>query len=66
MLNKSELKGKLVSKELSIEKLAQLLGENPATIYRKIARNTFTLKEVEQIADMLHLSKEEAVSIFFA
>ena len=66
MLNVNKLKGKIVEKGFSIEKLSQILGINPSTFYRKIKNNSFEIEEADAIVKELGLSSTEATEIFFA
>jgi plasmid maintenance system antidote protein VapI len=59
------LKGKIVEKGWNVEKLAEQIGVDRSSMYRKL--NNFekiTIGEAKQIKDVLGLSTEEATSIF--
>lgn len=66
-MNVKALKQVLDEKGVSKEELANILGVDRATIYRRFAKNgeSFTIAEANVIKDTLGLSKEEANSIFF-
>jgi DNA-binding phage protein len=66
-VNLNKLRGKIVENELNVSKLATSLGIDRSTLYRKLNEegDKLTIKEANQIVDILHLSKEEAMSIFF-
>lgn len=65
-MNVNKLKGKLVEKEMNVEKLASYLGKNRATVYRKLnGGDGFTIGEVSVIKTVLELTDEEASAIFF-
>jgi len=68
MVNVNKLKGKIVEKDISIEKLADKIGIDRSTLYRKINTKgeTFTIKEADLIAKALKLNIEEVNSIFFS
>lgn len=68
MVNINKLKGKMVEKECSVEKMSKVLGVNPSTLYRKLNTNgdNFTLKEARDMARTLEMSYEEVNDIFFA
>lgn len=66
MFVKSELKAKLAQKEMNVETLATLIDRDKGTIYRKLNNGIFTTEEVERIKEVLMLSDEDVVSIFFA
>ena len=68
MVNINKLKGKIVENGLTIEKLADNIGIDRSTLYRKINNKgeTFTLKEADLILNALNLTAEEAKAIFFS
>lgn len=68
MVDVNKLKGKIVEKGLSIDKLSRLINVDRATIYRKINNNgeTFSIKEADLIVKTLELDAEEAQAIFFS
>ena len=67
MVNVNKLKGKIVEKGYSIPELAEKIGMDKATIYRKIANGGegFTIKEANAIAKSLELNHDEVNAIFF-
>ena len=65
MLNANKLKGKLVEKGFTIAEIAQELGINPSTFYRKVKKNSFEIGEADRIVKALSLSEKEAIDIFF-
>ncbi len=66
MYNERKFKAKLVEAGLTVEKLAEIIGINQATLYRKIAgKSEFTRIEMQVIQKALHLSREDLCSIFF-
>lgn len=68
MVNINKLKGKIVENGLTTEKLADDIGIDRSTLYRKINNNgeTFTIKEADLIVKALNLTAEEAKAIFFS
>jgi len=60
------LRGKMAELKLSPEDMAQAIGVDPSTFYRKIKAEgiSFTVGQMHKIVDVLHLSREEAASIF--
>lgn len=68
MVNINKLKGKIVENGLTTEKLADLIGIDRSTLYRKINGNgeSFTIKEADLIVKKLNLNLEEANAIFFS
>ncbi len=66
-MNTQMLKGKIVESGITQEAVADAIGMNRCTFYRKMKRkgNTFTVEEMNKIVQVIPLSKEEAVQIFF-
>ena len=61
----NKLKGKIVEKGWNVEKLAEYIGVDRSSMYRKL--NNFekiTIGEAKQIKDALDLTNAEASSIF--
>lgn len=67
LVNVNKLKGKIVERGLNVEKLADIIGLNRSTVYRKLNENgeTFTVGEANLICKVLELSSAEATEIFF-
>lgn len=67
MIKTSKLKGKIVESGLGISQIAEKLGINVSTLYRKISNGgqNFTIKEAQQLAELLHLTGAEVNEIFF-
>lgn len=59
---------KLMEKEKTQETIADEIGIDRTTFYRKMKNggNGFTVGEIHKIVDAVPLTKEEAISIFFA
>lgn len=68
MVNVNKLKGKIVENDLTIEKLAGIIGIDKSTLYRKISHKgeTFTIKEANLLARALRLTAGEVNAIFFS
>lgn len=68
MVNVSKLRSKIVEKDMTIDKLADKIGIDRATLYRRLNQNgeTFLIKEADAITKALNLSGDEATAIFFA
>lgn len=65
-MNFAELKAAMARKGISIPRLAELLGISKKTIYTRFSGDTdFTLKEIKRIAEVLELSDEDILIIFF-
>ena len=64
-MDSNKLKGKIIEKGWNVEKLAEHIGVDRATMYRKL--NNFekiTIGEAMKIKEALNLSNEDASSIF--
>lgn len=68
MLNINKLKGKIVENGFSMENVADKIGIDKSTFYRKMSYNgdKFTIKEANNLVDLLKIEPEEAAAIFFA
>ena len=67
MFDKNKLKAKFVENGLTMEQVAQLLGINPVTLYRKMSGDSeFTRNEIAMLKNALNISLEEISNIFFA
>lgn len=68
MVNINKLKGKIVENGLTVEDLADKIGLNRSTLYRKINNDgeTFSIKEANLICSALGLTGQEATEIFFS
>lgn len=66
MVNVNKLRGAVVEHGFTMESLANSIGMDRATLYRKIANNgeNFTLKEVDGIVRALSLTPDEGMRIF--
>lgn len=65
MFNKNEFKAQIVKKGMTVKKIAESLGINEATVYRKInADGDFTREEINKLIDILQI--ENPMDIFFA
>lgn len=67
MVNVNKLKGKAVEKDIALKNLAEAAGITLSTFYRRMAGGgeTFTVREVRQIAQRLGLNEAETNEIFF-
>ena len=68
MVNVNKLKGMMAEKEISIEKLANEIGIDTSSLYRKLSANgeTILIREADEIARALNLNCDDATKIFFA
>lgn len=66
-MNISKLKGKIVEREMSVEKLADIIGVGRASLYRKLNNaEKITIGEALKMKDALSLNDAEAYEIFLA
>lgn len=65
-MNINALKAKMVLEDVSAEKLAQEIGVSKSAFYRKLSGKTeFTREEIQKIINALHISNNDAFTIFF-
>lgn len=64
MLDTSELRAQIVKKGLSQRKMAKILGITEKTFYVKMKDGVFRTDELERMADVLGIPKEN-MGIFF-
>lgn len=61
-----KLRGKMVERAMNVEALAEIIGIDRATLYRKLASSEkITIGEAQKIKEALVLTDEEASEIFF-
>ena len=68
MVNVDKLRGAIVERRMNIDQLADAIGADRSTLYRRLNTNgeSFTIKEADSIAKVLSLTGKEAAAIFFA
>lgn len=68
VVNINKLKGKIVECGLNTSELANLIGIDRATLYRKFNADgeSITIKEADLISKELKLSRDEVNAIFFS
>ena len=71
-MKSNELKGRIIAKGFSVTSFLERLNDNGVkigknTFYRNLSgEQEFTRKEIRAIADILELSDEDIIFIFFA
>lgn len=66
MINILKLKAARVEADLTMKKIADEIGLNPTTVYRKFdGKSEFTVSEMVAIKKILHLDNETFCNIFF-
>lgn len=67
-VNVRKLKGKMVENGISGVELADSMGINESTFYRKLKSNglAFTVAQMHEMVDKLNLTDDEAIAIFLA
>lgn len=67
MFKKNEFKAVLARKEIRVSDLAKALDIDSATLSRKISgQSDFYRHEIEKLCQILELTPEETMQIFFA
>lgn len=65
-MNVNKLKGRIIEKGMNVEGLAESIGIDRSSLYRKLNdAEKFTIGEAIRIKDTLDLTGEDAVDIFF-
>jgi transposase-like protein len=65
-MNIPKLRGKMVEAGYSVESLANKIGVDKSTLYRKLDNGEkFTIGEAQKIRTTLDLTNDEAAVIFF-
>ncbi len=67
MANVMKLKGKIAENGLTIEKTANMIGIDNSTFHRKMKNDgiNFSIGEANKLVEILKLTQEEAMVIFF-
>lgn len=66
MIKENKLKGKIVENRYTIKKLADAIGMSTASLRRKMNGSTdFTVGESSKVKEILNLSNEDYLDIFF-
>lgn len=64
-MNIKVLRMKMFERGITVERLAEMIGVDRATLYRRFNDGEkFTIGEARKIKDVLHLTNEEATIIF--
>lgn len=65
-MNVNKLKGKITEKEMNVEGVAKSIGIDRSSLYRKLNNaEKISIGEAIRIKDVLNLTDEEAMEIFF-
>ena len=67
VVNTAKLKGKIIERGNTQENVANAIGMDRTTFYRKLkdGGDKFTIGEIHRIVSAVPLSKDEAIDIFF-
>ncbi len=66
-MNFDDLRAEIARNNLSVPRLAKLINMDKKTLYTRMnGETTFKQEEISAIAEVLHLSSEQILSIFFA
>lgn len=64
-MNVSKLKGKMIELGINVETLAEMIGVDRSSLYRKLNNSgKVTIGEAKRIKAALALTDEEAIAIF--
>ena len=67
MFSRNKFKAKIIASGFTVEKLANILGINTATLYRKInGSSDFSRSEMQIIRQTLNIGPKDMDEIFFA
>ena len=68
MVNLNKLKLKIFENGMNVSQLAEKIGVDRSTLYRKFQKNgdSISIKEANLMVKTLHLTVEEANAIFFS
>lgn len=64
-MNKKELEIAMLRSDIKIAKLAEILGINKTTLYRKLKTGKFERSEIMKIREALNLTDADTIRIFF-
>ena len=67
MIEVNRIKEKMRVLDVTVKDMAQVIGVDESTFYRKLRKNgsTFSVEQARKIAEYLNLSESEACAIFF-
>jgi len=66
MIRVNKLKARIVERELTIGAVADRMGIDRSTFYRKMRSGEFTVGEVRRLSEILALSPSDITEIFFS
>ena len=64
-MNKTELEVVMLRRGIKTAKLAEILGINKTTLYRKLTSGKFERSEIMKIREALDLTDADTIRIFF-
>lgn len=64
-MNVNKLRGKIVERGLNVGELAERIGMDRATLYRKMKDQSFSVREARLLSKELDLTSDEVMAIFF-
>lgn len=66
-MNVNRLKGKIVEQGLNVATVAEKMGIDRTTLYRKLNNKgeTLTIREAQNLVKILEINSDEATAIFF-
>lgn len=68
MVNLLKLKGRIAENDMTLEEFADAIDIDSSTLWRKMKSNgdTFSIAEANKAVEVLKLSRNDAMDIFFA
>lgn len=66
MIRINKLRARIVEREMTIGTVADRMGINRSTFYRKMRTGEFTVREVRSLSEILALSPSDITEIFFS
>ena len=66
MFDRRKLQAQMVLRGMNVEKLSSQLNLNVSTVYRKLDSGEFSRSEITEISDILEMTSEDIINVFFA
>ena len=63
-IDMNKLNGKIVERETTKEAIADEIGINRSTFYRRLKNGKLLIGDMHKICEVLNLTKDEAIEIF--
>ena len=66
MFDRRKLQAQMVLRGMNMEDLSSQLNLNVSTVYRKMSSGEFSRSEITEISDILKMTSEDIINVFFA